>query len=273
MAAASDAGETSEEKAAKKEPKPTRTLPTNRIARVKQFEILRAFGAISGPDSRTVSNVEVSKIVNLHSATVGLITPFFVDIGLLQKASDGLVPASEVGEFTQAYEWNPETAFQRVAGVLKRSWFFSVLDTRLRFKPLTKNEAIQELAVFCSAGPSYRGQLETLLEYLDEAGLIAIEGDQLRRPKQSATEGPPEDRRESLHNNQPADARRDESRHSPLTTSFSSSGAGIVQFNVSVKVDMNELSGWEPSRIAAFFAGIAQVLAAKGQAEKQTTGM
>ena len=33
----------------------------------------------------------------------------------------------------------------------------------------------------------------------------------------------------------------------------------MVQFDVSVRVDMKEFAGWKPDRIAAFFSGIAQV--------------
>ena len=37
--------------------------------------------------------------------------------------------------------------------------------------------------------------------------------------------------------------------------------SGVVQFHVSVKVDMTELTGWSADCINSFFAGIAKVLA------------
>ena len=43
---------------------------------------------------------------------------------------------------------------------------------------------------------------------------------------------------------------------------------GAVSFQVGIQVDMQELRGWEADRIAAFFSGIAQVLAAKGGLER-----
>ena len=43
---------------------------------------------------------------------------------------------------------------------------------------------------------------------------------------------------------------------------------GAVNFNVSVRVDMGEFASWKPERIAAFFNGMAQVLAAKADVEK-----
>jgi hypothetical protein len=45
---------------------------------------------------------------------------------------------------------------------------------------------------------------------------------------------------------------------------------GAAHFNVSVRVGVNEFDGWKPEQIAAFFAGIAEVLKAKERAEKGT---
>jgi hypothetical protein len=44
---------------------------------------------------------------------------------------------------------------------------------------------------------------------------------------------------------------------------------GGVQFGVNVSVDMAEMAGWEPARIAAFFSGIAEVLSAKKGVEPE----
>jgi hypothetical protein len=57
-----------------------------------------------------------------------------------------------------------------------------------------------------------------------------------------------------------------------VVTSFAAPTEGIVQFHVSVRVDMGEFKGWAPERIAAFFGGIAQVLAAKGKVEESVSG-
>jgi hypothetical protein len=58
-----------------------------------------------------------------------------------------------------------------------------------------------------------------------------------------------------------------------MSTAFVSDAAGVVQFNISVKVDMTEFATWTPERIAAFFAGVAAVLAAKGKMEKENASM
>ena len=61
-------------------------------------------------------------------------------------------------------------------------------------------------------------------------------------------------------------------RSSAVATMFTQPTEGVVQFHISVKVDMAEFADWSPERITAFFAGIAQVLAAKGKLEKSAAG-
>jgi hypothetical protein len=251
------------------DPKPTRVLPTNRVAFAKQLDILRAFGAV-GDTTRPGTNSEVAKLVSLHQATVGLTTAFFADVGLLKKTAEGSIPASEVISFNQAYKWSPESAAQRLAPILTRSWFAEALVPRLRFNPLTHEEAIQELALAASAGPSYKGQLWMLVDFLEAGGIIVKDNGHIRL----AHTAPKADAEREAESKPGSRAVGDQhtGRHNPVATTFVNTAAGVVQFNISVKVDMTEFATWDPGRISAFFAGIAQVLAAKGNIEKQAAG-
>lgn len=260
-------------KASSRGPRPTEALPTNRIAVSKQYDLLRAFGAVSGPDGNPVTNVEVAKIANLHASTVGLAVPFFTASGLLTKTNDGLVPPPEVLDFNAAYEWNPETAFHRTAPVLSNTWFFERLLPKLRFGPLSRKDAIQELAMASSAAPDYRGQLDTLIEYLEASGLVRRDGDSIRLASSSEAE-PDEGAATGKATELISKAETVQQKVvPPVSTSFTGPTAGVVQFNISVKVDMTEFAGWSPDRISAFFSGVAQVLAAKGSVEEQITSM
>ncbi|HEX5369511.1 MAG TPA: hypothetical protein VFY10_08865, partial [Dehalococcoidia bacterium] len=70
--------------------KPTKVLPTNRIAFPKQLDILRAFDAASGPPMhRPVSLADVAKIADLASQTLSLPNGFFIDVGLVRKVEGG----------------------------------------------------------------------------------------------------------------------------------------------------------------------------------------
>ncbi len=60
-------------------------------------------------------------------------------------------------------------------------------------------------------------------------------------------------------------------KNAVIATTFSMPAEGIVQFNISVKVNAQDFAGWSPDRITAFFGGIAQVLAAKGALERDAS--
>lgn len=251
--------------------RPSRALPTNRVAFQKQLDILRAFGASSDPPGQPVRNVDVSKLVKLNQTTVGLITPFFVEIGLLQRTVDGLIPVPEVVEFNQAFKWSPETASNRLAPVISKTWFANALMVKLRFSAMSESDAIQELALASSAGPAYRSQVDTLLDYLHVAGVVVRENGQVRQGR--TTGGASQTGNGASGSPVPGEHRPESETHRqvPVATSFVHSSAGVVQFNISVKVDMSEFAGWQPDRISAFFAGVAQVLAAKGSLEEESS--
>src|SRR2546427_12477319 len=80
---------TSQEQPTKaKKSRPTKYLPTDRIAPQKQLDLLRAWGAASGPSGKAGTNGDVASIVGLSSSTVSLANPFFVENGLLQKTDN-----------------------------------------------------------------------------------------------------------------------------------------------------------------------------------------
>jgi hypothetical protein len=255
--------------------RPTQVLPTNRIAFQKQLDSLRAFGAASEPNRRAVQLTELAGIIGLHVNTLSLINPFFVDAQFVQRTPEGFIPAQEVVDYTRAYEWNKETAAQRLAPIISRTWFAQAVVPKLRYRAVSEAEAIQDLANAATAPPHYRGHLETLLDYMQAAGLIARENEQVRLLQAPTASAAPEPPRTDATTAAPSEQREASTtpRHSPVSTSFANPTAGVVQFQVSVKVDMAEFAGWEPQRITSFFAGIAQVLAAKGAIEEQTTEM
>ena len=97
---------------------------------------------------------------------------------------------------------------------------------------------------------------------MEAAGLVQRDGSLLRAIKGSAQLSAAE--RPSINSTEPQGSR------TAVSTVFSKPTDGVVQFTISVKVDMKEFAAWAPDRITAFFGGIAQVLAAKGKMEKDT---
>lgn len=252
-----------------REPKPSKSLPTERIGFDKQLDILRASAVASAGGTKVVSNQEIAEIVQLKAATVSLANPFFQDVGLLEKVDNGLRPAKEVVSFQRAWEWNQETAANKLAPLLERSWFGKAVLPRVSFRDLPRREAVAILAEAAGATPKYEPRLQLLLDYLQAGGLVVLEGDLVRRstPQQSAATPPTEEKETETPKEKTATPKAP--RGSAVSTTFVQPTEGAVNFHVTVKVDMAEFSGWRADRIAAFFGGIAQVLAAKSALEKE----
>src|SRR5262245_56425834 len=102
-----------------KAPKPSKPLPTTRIAFTKQLDILRAYAVAYATSGKSVTNVEIGNIVKMSPSTVPHATGFFGDaeIGLLIRGDGGVgyVPSSPVIAFNRAYAWNAETAAHKLA--------------------------------------------------------------------------------------------------------------------------------------------------------------
>jgi hypothetical protein len=243
--------------------RPTKYLPTARIKFSNQLEILRAFTALSGPTAKPATVVAVAKILNMVPSTVSMANPFFVDIGFLQKSESGFTPAQELFNYARAQEWNPETAPHKLAPLLEQTWFMNALAPRLSLRPLKEEDAIAVLAEACSAGPEYKSRLQVILEYLAVSGLISRENGEIRLIRNAPNQVADKPSREETATPKPPESRdMPAPRPNPPASGTQFTG-GAVQFHVSVRVDMDEFASWDPARIQAFFAGIAQVLAAK----------
>jgi hypothetical protein len=255
--------------------KPSRPLPTERIAFERQLDILRANAIASSEERRPVRNADVAAVSDFAETTLSQANAFYVDIGLLARTPEGFLPADEVHAFAHAHQWNPDTAAHKLAPVLSRSWAGEILLPRLQFRDISETDAIAALSEEVGVGPEYRPNLEILLEYFQAANLIALDGGMVkvamnylntRHGGAPQIEGAAPERRP-----QPAtDARQ------PATTVTTSPTAGpspsnVFNLNVDIHVPMEELNKWSADRITAFFAGIAAVLAAKNGGTTNTT--
>jgi hypothetical protein len=245
----------------KRRTRPTKTLPTDRITFSKQLEILRAFGTLGGASGTSVvTNKDVADAVKMQPSTVSLANPFFVSVNILQKADDGCIPSAYVIEMIRAKEWTPETASHKLAPPLRDSWFGTTLLPKLSFAPMSEESALAKLAEACTASPEYKPQLRMLIDYLIIAGLVEREGDQLKAAK---TEGATLGSKAEVTTAKPIERER-----AQVATGFTQTPEGAVNFHISIRVEMAEFAGWRPDRIAAFFNGIAAVLAAKANVEQ-----
>jgi hypothetical protein len=251
--------------------KPNKVLPTVRVSFSKQMDIVRAYAAAGS--GKAVTGKDVADIVQMAPTTISLANPFFLDVKFVQKSEGvGMAPASEVMEYLHAYEWDKETAAHKLSPLLSNAWFWEALQPRLAFEKLSEEQVITVLAEKSKAGPSYKPQLKMVLEFLDAAGMIKRENGQVTALKgaQQTT---------ALLAPAAAPAKSAEHAESPSVSPLKQRASvgtnfaqreGVISFDISVRVDMSEFVGWEPARIAAFFAGVAQVISAKGMFEKDS---
>ncbi|MBT9444416.1 MAG: hypothetical protein IV086_01815 [Hyphomonadaceae bacterium] len=233
----------------------SKKLPSSRLGFSKQIEVLRAFGILSAGGSATVHYSKAAEMIGAHESNVSTTNPFFVENGFLEKSGNGHLPSSAVLDFSRQHSWNPERAPSKLAPLVSKTWFARAILPKLDFRRLSEEEAIEVLAEECSAEPDAKSQIRTLIEYLEFSGLLRRENGQLVPIKDAPLP--------------PSEAIRPPDDHSaPLSqpdAPAKASSAGQVSFQVSINVDMAELSGWPADRIAAFFSGMAQVIAAKNK--------
>jgi hypothetical protein len=247
---------------------PTRKLPTERIAFAKQLDIMRAYGLSSQGGSRPVNYKDVATVVNMSANTVSLMNAFLVDVGMVERSGNDFIPHRVLVDFAQAHSWSPETAPKKLAPMLRKTWFGERLLTRLAFRSMTEDEAVADLAGVIGAGPEFKNQIETLIAFAVVSGLVRQDGNMLSLGEEGLGTSKPETRSEKPM----PEARepKDDGPRGPrsVSTGFMTT-EGRIQFHVSIDVSMQEMSGWTPDRITAFFSGLAQALAAKKGTEEK----
>jgi|GEM_PF-1020966 len=251
--------------------KPNYSLPTQRITCEKQLNLLRAYAAVSGPNKKAVKIDEVVEVSKIGNATISTANAFFVEAGLLLKSDAGFLPAESVRAFALAHEWGPDTAAQKLAPTLRSTWFAERVIPKLSMGPVREAELFDDLAMTAAVGPDFKPRIRLLIDYLEESGIATREGDFVKKGPTfsvSAAAAAPAPTQEKAPSASPEKEAPREAQRSAVNTGFSQMTGGAVQFNIAVKVDMDEFAGWKPDRIAAFFGGIAQVLSAKAAVEK-----
>jgi hypothetical protein len=273
-----NAANTQSPKPEKTRAKPNFVLPSDRITVEKQLTLLRGFAAVSGHNKKPVKLNEVAEVSKISPNTISYANGFFLEAGFLQKGDSGFIPADEVAAFALAYEWNPATAAHKLAPIILRSWFGQRLMPRLSMGvPVHENELIDDLAQAAAVGPDFRPRVKMVLEFLTETGIAIREGEHLKKGTTSSVAAPavaaaPAAEKTTEGEMRDASPREfSSSTRSTVNTAFTQMTGGAVQFNITVKVDMDEFKDWKPDRITAFFGGIAAVLSAKAAVQKSSS--
>ena len=166
-----------------KRPKPAKILPTERISFQKQLDMLRAYAVAYDADKQPVSSLRLSSLIGMAVTTVPHATPFFADVGLIQRVDNGYVPSADVMNYRRAHSWSADDAPSKLALLLGQTWFAGVILPRLALRgSLDEREAISLLAEAAGATPEHKTALELLLEFLRAAGLIERDSGLIKKP-------------------------------------------------------------------------------------------
>ena len=101
------------------------------------------------------------------------------------------------------------------------------------------------------------------LWFLEQSGVVLRENGTLKLGKTEASDGD-----ESGTENQMGGTASTESHSRDAPILSHKNRAGAIRLNVEIDVDTEEIAKWTPDRITSFMSGLAQVLAAKGEASK-----
>lgn len=258
--AASSAGGDGDKPVAAKN-KPTRALPSSRIRVAVQLELLKGYVVGSNFGGAPTTYIKAAELAGIGANSASLCNAFFYDAGLITRADSGALPTQPVIEYARALDWGRDDAGSKLAPAIRNTWFAQTLGMHLKMRSISITEAIQKLAEEISAGKEYQPALRMCVEYLEVAGIVRRTGDQLQlatvveAPAQ--TEPSPETEDEMS-----AETSAKSSRPTVVST-FPQPSGGSIRLAFDVTVSMAEMATWDAARIGAFFAGIAQVLAAK----------
>lgn len=266
---ANNSGGTEGDKPAARKSKPRHPLPSDRIKIANQLELLKAYAIGSNFGTTPTTYIKAAGLANLGANSASLCNGFFYEMGLLERIDGGVMPTQPVIEYARACEWGREDASHKLAPAIQGAWFAQTLAMHLKMRPMSLTDAITKLAEEAAVGKDFQAALRLCVEYLEIAGTIRRNGDMLQLCGSAETV--------PIKTDSPAAA---EEREAPAETApkersfrttngpiFPQTNGGAVRLAFDVTVTMAEMGTWAPERISRFFAGLAQVLAAKHGAD------
>lgn len=170
--------------------RPTHSLPSNRVAFANQLAILRGYAAASGPERDPVDLTTLGDIVEMAPTTVSLMNSFFADVGLIERVGAGYAPVEAVLNFGRVFRWDPDNAGPELAPVVRSTWFAEALMPRLTMGPLDEDRALAILGNESNADVNYRPKVKILLNYMETANLISIDGSKVSAAERSSAPRP-----------------------------------------------------------------------------------
>jgi hypothetical protein len=243
--------------------KPIRALPSPRVRVSLQLELLRAYAVGSNFGGAPTNYIKAAELAGIGSNSASLCNAFFYDAGLIARADNGAIPTQPVIEYARALDWGREDAATKLAPAIRNTWFAQILGMHLKMRSISVTEAIQKLAEEAEAAKEYQPALRMCIEYLELAGIVRRNGDQLQLSSVVETPPRPADPAPAMEDDEMPTETSTKPPRPTVVSNFPQPSGGSIRLAFDVTVSMAELATWDTARISAFFAGVAQVLAAK----------
>jgi hypothetical protein len=157
-----------------------KVLPTDRIQFDRQIAILRAYAACyESNGGNPVSNEQAGSTLTpkFSASTLGVAVPFFTDIKLIdRKEGDSFVPCQELLDYNHAFDLSLPEAKRKIRPVFENTWFYKLLAPKLRLQPQSEKDCVGLLAIEAKAELEHLERIQPLLNFLEFAGIVAING-------------------------------------------------------------------------------------------------
>lgn len=158
-------------------PRTAKPLPTDRLKFDAQKRALKAIAISSDFGARAVGSREIAQALSVVETTASLNNAFFVDSGLVvQEARGRYKPTAVANEFARKHSFNDAEAGLLLAPTLAQTWYFRAVQRRLQISAASKAHIIEALALEAGATKERAPQLDSLLDWLNYAGLIEVSG-------------------------------------------------------------------------------------------------
>lgn len=253
-------------------PRSRYALPTDRMKFRAQVDALRAFAVLSKNRQEPVTSDKLAAYLKIASTTAGLNNVFFVESGLIERAGKGkYLPTDLAMEFQRKYSFNQSDAGAVLAPALTQTWYADVVRQRVEFDAATVKDLVAALADEAGADVSFRSQLETLIEWLEFAGVVVRDGDGfvhlagLAVAPISKTE--PEPMAETPVDSSTVPAIAEEPHGVGAGLAFRSGRrppeSHVLSLSFDLRLTAQDLSALSPDQIRQVFEGVGQIAAIK----------
>lgn len=250
----------------------TKGLPTDRIKKDRQYEILPAIGRISGARHDPIDADALARAVGggIAPTTVILVTRFFEDARWITIPAKGRYATTDaLWEYTCRLATDtPERAVLELHGPVRRSWFWQVLESHTINGKVRISDAENRLMDAAEANPGHLPMIRNLIAWLEHIDMITVD-DQYIALKDStaasaaAPDPDPGSAQTPDATEKPAETRSEAKE--PIEQAGERSPAPVISLSFEVKITIDDLARLSAEQITALFAAVGTVAAVKGR--------